>query len=96
MPQAPEGTLKVGGRLLRRVMGMYKDDAVVSNSAVLAQELSQRLFDADGELLVGHPVISRPMSVNSHNFACLSAAPPFRLPSRLVDTNGCFRCLVSI
>ena len=39
----------MGGRLLRRVMGMYRDDAVASNSMVLAEELSQRLFDADGE-----------------------------------------------
>ena len=41
--------MKMGSRLLRRVMGMYKDDAVTSNSKVLAEELSQRLFDADGE-----------------------------------------------
>lgn len=42
--------MKVGGRLLRRVMGMYKDDAVDASVSVLAEELSQRLYDADGEL----------------------------------------------
>ena len=36
-------------RLLRRIMDMYKDDAVSSNILVLSEELSQRLFDADGE-----------------------------------------------
>ena len=36
-------------RLLRRIMDMYKDDAVASNIHVLSEELSQRLFDADGE-----------------------------------------------
>lgn len=39
----------MGGRVLRRIMGMYQDDAVASNTLVLAQELSQRLYDADCE-----------------------------------------------
>ena len=47
--QAPAGTLKIGGRLLRRIMAMYRDDAVASSSLVLAEELSQRLYDADSE-----------------------------------------------
>ncbi|CAM9488125.1 unnamed protein product, partial [Laminaria digitata] len=48
---SPTGTMKMGARLLRRVMGMYRDDAVSSNSMVLAEELSQRLFDADESLV---------------------------------------------
>lgn len=48
-PQSPAGTLKMSCRLLRRKMDMYKDDAVSSNIHVLSEELSQRLFDADGE-----------------------------------------------
>ncbi|CAM9895660.1 unnamed protein product [Ascophyllum nodosum] len=47
---APAGTLKIGGRLLRRIMAMYRDDAVASSSLVLAEELSQRLYDADKSL----------------------------------------------
>ncbi|CAM9773404.1 unnamed protein product, partial [Hapterophycus canaliculatus] len=44
---SPAGTLKMSSRLLRRIMDMYKDDAVASNILVLSEELSQRLFDAD-------------------------------------------------
>ncbi|CBN74371.1 expressed unknown protein [Ectocarpus siliculosus] len=47
---SPAGTLKMSSRLLRRVMDMYKNDAVSSNILVLSEELSQRLFDADDSL----------------------------------------------
>eukprot|EP00903_Cladosiphon_okamuranus_P017316 g15955.t1 len=47
---SPAGTLKMSCRLLRRIMDMYKDDAVSSNIHVLSEELSQRLFDADDSL----------------------------------------------
>lgn len=47
--QAPAGTFKAGNRLLRRIMAMYREDAVAYNTLVLAEELSQRLYDADGE-----------------------------------------------
>ncbi|CAM9702799.1 unnamed protein product [Pylaiella littoralis] len=50
MDPSPEGTLKMSSRLLRRVMDLYKSDAVASNIHVLSEELSQRLFDADDSL----------------------------------------------
>lgn len=47
---APAGTLKMSWRLLRRVMGIHKDDAVASNRLVLAEELAQNMLKADDSL----------------------------------------------
>lgn len=47
--QSPPGTLRVGARLLRRMMDMYRSDAAGYNELVLAEELSERLFETRGE-----------------------------------------------